>query len=224
MPTFQQKPALMSQWQERIRNSGRSWDIPHQYCHKVMLEYPILEETTHCLPQFCTWAKRIQTLQSLFRGFGAERTFTLFTPRWSGSIVQVWVQDLAPLLSSGYHLERLFQKTIKGFDCKINGQALEAILQHSCKHRELPSWLQSLSVATGLLEKKVLPLLLYWLGSRVKKVLNVCKFYFDYTTCPRKGIFQIPIEQHSYSVTSESWNSDSQEWTLDLISGMILNQ
>ena len=39
--------------------------------------------------------------------------------------------SLSPCQSSGNHSWRLFQKTIEGFDCKINGQALWAALQHS---------------------------------------------------------------------------------------------
>ena len=40
------------------------------------------------------------------------------------------IPSLSPCLSSGNHSRRLFQKTIEGFDCKINGQALGAALQH----------------------------------------------------------------------------------------------
>ena len=37
----------------------------------------------------------------------------------------------SPCQSSGHHLWRLFQKTIRGFDCKINGRAFWAALLHS---------------------------------------------------------------------------------------------
>ena len=37
----------------------------------------------------------------------------------------------SPCRSSGNHSQRLFQKTIQGFDFKINGQALGAAFQHS---------------------------------------------------------------------------------------------
>ena len=44
------------------------------------------------------------------------------------------------------------------------------------KHRVFPSLLQSLLVAKGLLEENMLPLLWYWLSSRVNKALKLCKF------------------------------------------------
>ena len=58
-----------------------------------------------------------------------------------------------PCLSSAIWLE--------GFDCKNNGLALRAALR---------------LLSQAQLEKNVLPLLLYWLRSRVKKVLMVCKY------------------------------------------------
>ena len=36
-----------------------------------------------------------------------------------------------PCRPSGNHSRGLFQKIIKGFDCKVNGRALEAALLHS---------------------------------------------------------------------------------------------
>ena len=44
------------------------------------------------------------------------------------------------------------------------------------KHRAFPSLQQSLRAATGSLEENMLLLLLYWLSSRVKNVLMLCKF------------------------------------------------
>ena len=44
------------------------------------------------------------------------------------------------------------------------------------KHRTFPSWRQSLMAATGSLEENMLPLLRYWLSSRVNKVLILGKF------------------------------------------------
>ena len=38
---------------------------------------------------------------------------------------------LSPSYSFGNHSRRIFQKTIAGFDCKINGRALDAVLRHS---------------------------------------------------------------------------------------------
>ena len=39
--------------------------------------------------------------------------------------------SLSPCRSSGKHSWRLFQRTIKGFDCKINSRALGAVLRHT---------------------------------------------------------------------------------------------
>ena len=45
------------------------------------------------------------------------------------------------------------------------------------KYRVFPSWLQSLLAGTDSLEENVLPLLQYWLSSRVNKVLILWKFW-----------------------------------------------
>ena len=45
------------------------------------------------------------------------------------------------------------------------------------KHRVFPSWRQLLLAATGSLEENMLPLLWYWLSTRVKNVLIICKFW-----------------------------------------------
>ena len=77
-------------------------------------------------------------------------------------------------------LQMLFQKVIKGLEGKINGNSLGAALWHCLgehKYRVFLSLLQSLRAATGLLEEHMLPLLQYWLSSRVKKVLMLCKFW-----------------------------------------------
>ena len=82
----------------------------------------------------------------------------------------------SPCLSSGNHLLTLFQKTIEGFDCKTNGWALGAALQHSLagwkgehkpyEHKAFPSWWQSLRAVTGSLKEYVLffcsPAVLTW--------------------------------------------------------------
>ena len=69
---------------------------------------------------------------NLFRDFGADK---IFTTCWSLSDcrVQVLSPGLSPFLSSGIHSIRLFQKIIKGFDCKINGQALGGMLRHNSR-------------------------------------------------------------------------------------------
>ena len=75
----------------------------------------------------------------------------------------------SPCRSSGNHSRRLFQKSIEGFDCKINAKLLGPRsgtawvgLTGEHKHRVFPSRLESLlAAATGSLEENVLPLLLY---------------------------------------------------------------
>ena len=74
-------------------------------------------------------------------------------------------------------LWRLVQQVIKGLEGKINCQALLAALL-LCLHWSdrsaqtvFPSWWQLLQAATGLLDKNKLPLLQYWLCSRVNNVL-----------------------------------------------------
>ena len=126
---------------------------------------------------FLTDLKRIQTPHTLFWDFGADKTFTT---SWSGCRVQVWVHcQVWALKSSGKHSRRLFQKTIESFDCKINGQCsctAWALRTGKIKHRAFPSWLQSLLAATGLLKGNMLPLLQYWLSSRVKEVLMLWRY------------------------------------------------
>ena len=57
--------------------------------------------------------------------------------------------SLTPCLSSGNHSQRLFQKTIERFDCKIKRRAQMG--KH--KHRAFPTLLQSLRAATACLRK-----------------------------------------------------------------------
>ena len=80
-------------------------------------------------------------------------------------------QSSSPCLSSGNHSRRLFQKIIQGLEGKINGQVLQHSLgwsdRQAFKHRAFPSLWQSLLAVTSLLEENVLPLLQYWLSSRV---------------------------------------------------------
>ena len=108
----------------------------------------------------------------------------------SAGRVHIWVQVQA-CLSSDNHSPRLFQKTIEGIDCKINGQAYGAVLtaqacfgrvgqastntgrfQGGCNH----CWQRASS-----LEEKVLQLLCWFailLSWRVKKVLMIYTFQF----------------------------------------------
>ena len=63
----------------------------------------------------------------------------------------------SPCLSSGNHSRKLFQKTIEGFDCKINDPSLGAALWHSLggSDRRVPARGVSESL-TKLLTKAVL--------------------------------------------------------------------
>ena len=87
-----------------------------------------------------------------------------------------------PLQVIWQFLWRLFQKVIKGLEGIINGQALgAALLLYLCwsdrpAQTVFPSWWQLLQAATGLLGKNMLPLLQYWLCSRVNNVLMPFKF------------------------------------------------
>ena len=100
-------------------------------------------------------------------------------------LVRQQSSNLSPSLSScllsGNHSWRLFQKTIEGFDCKINGQALWAALQHSLGGLDGRDQTQCVAkssavaadcvAATGSLEENVLAVLQYWLSSRFKRFL-----------------------------------------------------
>ena len=48
--------------------------------------------------------------------------------------------------------------------------------EHTDKYSAVPSLLQLLLAATSSLQEDVLPLLQYWLSSRVKKVLMLCRY------------------------------------------------
>ena len=79
-------------------------------------------------------------------------------------------------------LWRLFQKVIE-FRAKSTAKLLGQPSGSACqgrtgehKHRAFPSQWQSLLAATGSLEENMLPLLRYWLSSRVNKVSMLCKF------------------------------------------------
>ena len=66
--------------------------------------------------------ERIQTPHSLFWDSWAEKTFynLLFTDIQAAEIkFESNLASLSPCLSSGNHSWRLFQKPIKGFDCKM---------------------------------------------------------------------------------------------------------
>ena len=72
--------------------------------------------------------KRIQTPLSLFNFIlGFWRRWNLYNPLVRQQSLSL-SPSLNPCLSSGNHSQRLFQKSIEGFECKINGQALGAAL------------------------------------------------------------------------------------------------
>ena len=86
-------------------------------------------------------------------------------------------------MSSVNHSRRLFQKRIEGFDCQINGRALEGALRHSLGgsdgRDQTQGVFESAAVAAGrdrLAEENVLPPLRYWLSSRVKMVLLLFRY------------------------------------------------
>ena len=87
------------------------------------------------------------------------------------------------MLSSGNHSQSYSRRQSKVLTAKsmakLLGQCSSTVwagLTGKHKHREYPSLLQSLLATTGSLEEKVLPLLLYWLSSTVKKVLMLCRY------------------------------------------------
>ena len=85
------------------------------------------------------------------------KLYNLLVTRQSSSLSP----SLSPCRPYGNHSAKLFQETIKGFDCKINGSAFGAALLHSLgwltcghKHRVFPRRQHLLLAPTGSLEKK----------------------------------------------------------------------
>ena len=87
-------------------------------------------------------------------------------------------------------MQKLFQKTIEDFDCKIMAKLYWQLActtwagqtgHHKLEHRVFSILLQLLLAATGLLEEKVLLLMLFWSSSRVKleKVLLLNNFWLE---------------------------------------------
>ena len=127
--------------------------------------------------------KGIETPHSLCCDFGGDKTFTTWT-RWSGGI-QVWVQVWAPAC----HLA-ISPKALPEENRRFRGRnhrpsswgsspALLARRTGEHKHRVFPSRWQSRSLraATGSLDENILPLLQYWLRSRVNKVSMLCRYW-----------------------------------------------
>ena len=84
----------------------------------------ITTQVTHYCPQFWRSKKNSKSTQFIELYFMVSEQIKPLQP-----IGQVWVQVQAPAdqcRSSDNHSRRLFEKTIEGFDCKINGQAFGA--------------------------------------------------------------------------------------------------
>ena len=129
---------------------------------------PIMRMEIHSplssISAFSTELKRMQTPQSLLRDFGAYKSSlsTLFNSlfRLQSSSLSPSSSESSPCRSYGNHFRRLswFQKTIKGFDCKVNGRALgadAAEFWHSLgvsdgRALAFPNRLQLLLAVTGL--------------------------------------------------------------------------
>ena len=127
--------------------------------------------------------KIIHTPDRLFWGFRADQISTTYC---SGCRVQVWVQDQAPAGHLAITAKGQSRRQSKVLTAKSMAKLLGPSSSNAWagwtgnsgkhKHREFPSLRQLLLAATSSLEEKLLPLLLYWLSSRVKKVLMICKF------------------------------------------------
>ena len=124
---------------------------------------------------FLTDLKRFQTPHSLFWDFRANKSFPT---SWSGGRLEVWVQVWAPAGHPEITPEGYSRRQSKVLTAKSIAKLLEqrsgtawAGWPGEVKHREFLSQWQSLrdTAATGLLEENMLPLLQYWLSSRVKK-------------------------------------------------------
>ena len=116
--------------------------------------------------------KRIETLHSLFRDFGANETFP--TTSWS-----VWVQVPVPAGHLAVTPEGYSRRQLKVLTAKPTAKLLGpcsgtawAGWKGGHKHRVSLSWQQLLQQW----QAHVLPLVWYWLSLRVKKILMVCKF------------------------------------------------
>ena len=119
--------------------------------------------------------KRIETPYSLCSDWGGYKTFTT---RWSGGRVQVESKfEPLPVI---WQIVAFSPKAVPEGNRRFRGQNQRPSSWGSSpgehKHRTFPSWRQSLRAATGSLEENMLPLLRYWLSSRAKKVLMLCKF------------------------------------------------
>ena len=143
----------------------------------LLLQNSLAEEGWYRLTAVLNFSvkKRIQTPQSWFWDFGADKTSTT---SWSEGRVQVWVQVWAPaghltiiITPEGYSRRKsmvLNAKSMAELLGQRSGTALAASTSTGRLQVGRSRWGQ------GLLEEDVLPLLLYWLISRVKKILMLC--------------------------------------------------
>ena len=136
----------------------------------------------HCCPQIWRSKKNSNSIQFM--------NFFLIKPLQPiGPVVEFKFESkFEPLLTSAGHLaitpESCSRRQLKDLTAKSMAKLLG---QLSCKAwvgqmgenklRAFPSRRQSLLAATGSLEENVLPLLLYWLSSRVNKVLMLCRYW-----------------------------------------------
>ena len=75
------------------------------------------------------------------------------------------------------------------------------------KHRVFPRLLQPLLASRGLLEKTMLPLVLFWFSSRVKKVFMLCKFWLwleFFFSCEMKFSMEPQFERTCYQIKQHS--------------------
>ena len=102
-----------------------SINIDH-YIQYILAVWWMRVVSTHSCTQFRHSKKNSNSLQFIELYSGASEQIKPLQPFGLSSS-----SSSSPCLTSGNHSRRLFQRTIEGFDCKINGQALGAALQHS---------------------------------------------------------------------------------------------
>ena len=122
--------------------------------------------------QFILWFQRLQNLCNLLVRQHSSSLSPSFSPCRSSGNLSEGCSRRESKLKRGKSTAKLLG-LLSCFGCAPQYAGWTG--EH--KHREFPSWLQSLWAATGLLEENMLPLLLYWLRSRVKKVFMLCKFW-----------------------------------------------
>ena len=131
------------------------FDLLQHLCQCSLVDEVDIDSLLSTILAFSPHLKRIQTQHSLFWDFWADNLYNQLV-RWQSSSSS---PSSSPCLSSGNHPRRIFQKTIEGFNCKIDGQALGAALLHSLGWLDeqaqalFQSLWQSMLAATGSLEE-----------------------------------------------------------------------